>query len=150
MLLTLTIHDLDDVRILECAGRITFGCAHILRIAASQLPPVRTVVLDLRAVDRIDAAGLGILISLRTWAKETGRTIKLMNLIRIVEELLELTHLRTVFEVYSVREMLDLLCVVLDRSHAGGQQPSAPTFVADLHQKTLVSDAAFRDPTAHS
>jgi anti-anti-sigma factor len=119
MMLTLKIHDLGDNKVLECAGQITSGCADILRIAVLRQPRVRIVVLDLGGVTRVDAAGLGVLVSLRTWAKETGRTIKLMNLTPSVEEVLKLTHLRSVFEVCSVQQMLDLLCRAIDRSHLG-------------------------------
>lgn len=119
MMLTLTIHDLGDVNVFECAGRIVFGCADVLRIAVLRHPRVRVVVLDLGAVTSVDAAGLGVLISLRTWVNETGRTIKLMNLPPRVEELLELTHLKPVSEVCSVPQMLDLLCSAVDNSHRG-------------------------------
>ena len=123
MLLTLTIHDLGDVNVFECAGRIVFGCADVLRIAVLRQPRVRTAVLDLGAVTSVDAAGLGVLISLRTWANETGRTIKLMNLTPRMEELLELTHLKPVFEVCSVPQMLDVLCCAIDSSH-GREKPT--------------------------
>lgn len=121
MTLTLTIHDLGDVKVFECAGRIVFGCADILRIAVLRHPRVRIVVLDFGGVTAVDAAGLGVLISLRTWARESGRTIKMMNLTPRVEELLELTHLRSVFEVCSVPQMLDLFCRAGDNSHRRGE-----------------------------
>lgn len=117
IMLILATHDLGDVKVFECTGRIVFGCADILRSAILRQSRARTVLLDLGAVDAIDAAGLGVLVSLRTWATETGRTIKLMNLTPRVEELLELTHLRSVLEVCSVPQMLDLFCRAIDSAH---------------------------------
>jgi anti-anti-sigma factor len=81
----------------------------------------RAVVLDLANVRAIDAAGLGTLVSLRMWAHASGTTLKLMNLTPFVEQILELTQLRGMFEVCSVPEMLDLLC----RAAAQTPQPSA-------------------------
>ena len=130
IMLTLSIHDLGDVKVFECTGRIVFGCADTLRKAIFRQSLTRTVLLDLGAVVGLDAAGLGVLVSLRTWAIETGRTIKLMNLTPRVEELLELTHLRSVLEVCSVPQMLDLFCRV-DSAHRGVEpvaQMIGPTF----------------------
>jgi len=68
------------------------------------------VVLDLAEVTAVDAAGVGMLVLLRLWANATGTKLKLMNLTPRVEEVLQLTRLRSAFEVCSVREMMDLLC----------------------------------------
>ena len=92
------IHDCGDVRILQCAGRITFGSADTFRIAVLRQPRARLMVLDFAAVSRIDAAGLGILVSLHTWARETARTVKFMNLTSTVEELFQITKLNSVFK----------------------------------------------------
>jgi len=73
-------------------------------------------VLDLAEVTEIDAAGIGVLVSLRNRAKASGLWLKLMNLTPRVENLLELTRLRSSFEICSVREMLDLLCRALEQS----------------------------------
>ena len=109
-MLSLTIQKLGDVSVFQCAGRLTAGDGDILRIAVRTQSRVHTVVLDLAEISAIDAAGLGMLVSLRAWAKSTGTDLKLMNLTPRVEEVLELTHLRAAFEVCSVREMMDLLC----------------------------------------
>jgi anti-sigma B factor antagonist len=109
-MLSLTIQKLGDVTLFQCAGRITAGDGDILRIAVRTLSRVRTIVIDLAEVSAIDAAGLGMLVSLRTWATATGTELKLMNLTPRVEEVLQLTNLRAAFEICSVREMMDLLC----------------------------------------
>jgi len=74
MMVVVKTHHFGDVRILQCAGRITCGCADTFRIAVLRQPRVPLVVLDFAAVSRIDAAGLGILVSLHTWAaRETAK-----------------------------------------------------------------------------
>ncbi len=115
-MLTLTTHNLGDVTIFRCAGRITAGDGEVLRNAVLNQPKLGVMVLDLTEIGAIDAAGLGTLVSVRTWAKATGTELKLMNVTPRVEELLELTDLRFAFEVCSVREMLDLLCRVARKS----------------------------------
>ena len=80
----------------------------------------RVVVLDLAEITTVDAAGLGELVSLQTWAKATGRELKLMNVLPRVESILELTHLQPAFEICSLGEMVDLLCRA---SHVGAGLP---------------------------
>jgi anti-anti-sigma factor len=109
-MLSFRIQKLGDATVIRCAGRITFSYADALRIAVLRQPRIRTVVLDLADIIAVDAAGLGLLVALREWSKETGTALKLMNLTPKVEALLELTHLKSAFEVCSAREMLDLLC----------------------------------------
>ncbi len=109
-MLTLTIHNLGDVTVFRCAGRITTGSVDALRNAVLNHPHTPIAVLDLAGVSFVDAAGLGILVSLRKWADAAGTKLKLMNLVPRVEALLELTNLSSAFEVCPVYEMLDLLC----------------------------------------
>lgn len=127
-MLRLTIQDLGDVTIFRCAGRITFAYADMLRIAVLKQRRVGVVVLDLSEVSAVDAAGLGTLVSLRKWARTNGTTLKLMNLAPNVEDLLELTNLRSAFEICSVPEMLDLLCRAFDQSQSVGAE--APMEIA--------------------
>jgi len=67
------------------------------------------LVIDLARVERIDAGGLGVLLGLRESARSRAITVKLMNATKRVEEILELTHLQSVFEFCSVRELFCLL-----------------------------------------
>ena len=109
-MLTLTIHQLGDVTVFRCVGRITAEDRDALRIAVVTRPHLRIAVLDLAEVGTVDAAGLGTLVSLQQWAKTNGRKLKLMNLTPRVEEVLELTNLRSTLDVCSVEDMVDLLC----------------------------------------
>ena len=60
----------------------------------------RVVVLDLTKVNRIDACGLGVLVVLKRWARGAGVKLQLIAS-KIVQELLDLTGLRSSFEIRS-------------------------------------------------
>jgi anti-anti-sigma factor len=115
-MLKVAIHNLGDVTVFRCTGRIAFGYADSILNAISKRPCPRIAVLDLVEATGIDATGIGVLVSLRKWAKASGVALKLMNLTPRVEYLLELTHLRSAFEICSVPEMLGLLCRAFERS----------------------------------
>lgn len=122
-MLEITTHNLGNATIFRCAGRITFEHADLLRmIVLKQAPSI--AVLDLAEITAIDAAGVGILVSLRWWAKTTGARLKLMNLTPRVEDLLELFNLRSTFEICSVPEMLSLLCLAFEKSQFARGKPS--------------------------
>jgi anti-sigma B factor antagonist len=104
-------HKLGDSTVIRCQGRIVFGDAYqILRDAVLRQTHNRTLVLDLAQVDRIDAGGLGVLLSLREWAYSHAIRFRLMNVMNQVELVLELTKLDRVFEFCSVADMFNLLC----------------------------------------
>ncbi len=115
-MLSLSIHHLGDVAVFRCAGRITAEDGDELRAAVLSHNSIRTAVLDLAEVNGVDAAGLGMLLSLRAWAKTSRRQLKLMNLTPMVEEVLEITRLKPEFDICSVHEMLDLLCRAIDQT----------------------------------
>ena len=60
----------------------------------------RTVVLDLTNVSYMDSSGLGELIGAHTTVITAGGEMKLLNLAKRVHDLLKLTKLYTVFEVF--------------------------------------------------
>lgn len=118
-MLSFSIHNLGDVAIFECAGRITIEGGDALRDAVLHQPYVQVVVLDLKKICNIDAAGLGVLATLRSWAKANGTELKLMNVAPRVEKLLELTGLKSVVTICSAREMLELWCRALGERSVG-------------------------------
>jgi anti-sigma B factor antagonist len=58
------------------------------------------IVLNLGGVTYIDSGGLGTLVALYTTAHNAGGAVKLANLTQRVGDLLQVTKLLTVFEVY--------------------------------------------------
>jgi anti-anti-sigma factor len=94
-MLTVTVQDFDDDVILRCSGRIVLGDE--TAVLCTALPYFgRNVILDLTQVNAIDAAGIGVLISLQA----AGIYLKLVNPTRPVLEMLRITKVDTVFEIY--------------------------------------------------
>lgn len=112
-MLKFKIHNLGEIALFECEGRLTVESANVLRRAVTTLAGVQNVVLDLKGLTDVDAAGLGAIASLGSWARSTGASLKLMNLMPRVERLMELTGLRTEFDICSARDELDLWCRML-------------------------------------
>jgi len=106
MQLRLSTRIVDGIAVLDCAGRIVFGDeSSLLRDVAKRLiNENKRIVLNLSGVSYIDSGGLGTLVSLYTTAHKTGGSIKLANLTERVGDLLQITKLLTVFEVYDSEE----------------------------------------------
>jgi anti-sigma B factor antagonist len=62
------------------------------------------VVMNLREVNYIDSGGLGTLVSLFTTARNAGGAVKLASLSQRVGDLLQVTKLFTIFEVFDSEE----------------------------------------------
>lgn len=102
MQLRLASRSIDGVTIIDCQGRILFGDESIAlrEFVKDHLKGNRNIVINLAGVNYIDSGGLGTLVGLFTSARNAGGQIKLANLTNRVGELLQLTKLVTVFEVY--------------------------------------------------
>ena len=106
MQLKLSTRIVDGIAVLDCAGRIVFGDeSSLLRDTAKKMiNENKRIVLNLSGVSYIDSGGLGTLVSLFTTAQKAGGSIKLANLTERVGDLLQVTKLLTVFEVYDSEE----------------------------------------------
>ena len=94
----------EGVTILEMKGRITMGKeATALRDEISVLAAanVKNIVLDLQHVDFIDSTGLGALVICATSARKNGGNVKLVHVNKRQIELLVMTKLATVFEIFT-------------------------------------------------
>jgi anti-sigma B factor antagonist len=95
---------LDDVVILDLSGRITMGEGTlVLRDQIQKLLEGgdRKFLLNLADVNYIDSSGLGELVTSFTRVRNQGAELKLLNLTRRVQDLLQITKLLTVFEVFN-------------------------------------------------
>jgi anti-sigma B factor antagonist len=93
----------DGVIVLDLSGRITLGEGSVqLRDSIRDLigKGQRRILLDLGDVNYIDSSGLGELVSAYTSARNQGATVKLLKLTKKVHDLLQLTKLYTVFDIY--------------------------------------------------
>jgi len=103
MQLKLTMRTKDGILIVDCVGRIVFGDeSSALREAVKKaIAENNRIVLNLGEVTYIDSGGLGTLVALHTTAQNAGGAIKLANLTKRVDDLLQVTKLLTVFDVYN-------------------------------------------------
>src|SRR5207247_4345940 len=95
---------LDDVVILDLSGRITMGEGTLIlrdRIRKLLAAGHQKFLLNLADVDYIDSSGLGELVSSFTTVRNQGGQLKLLDLTRRVQDLLQITKLLTVFEVFN-------------------------------------------------
>jgi anti-anti-sigma factor len=92
----------EGVSVVCCKGRIAYGIesAAFSGEIAELAFLTRRVVIDLSGVEMIDAAGLGALISAAVTAQASQCSIRLAAPGNSVRQLLELTNLTSVFEVY--------------------------------------------------
>ena len=95
--------NVNGVEIIKLEGKITIGSGD------SQLRDVITnalkdgknnILLDMREVSTIDSSGIGELVGAYTTVTNRGGKLKLLRLPPKVNDLLQVTQLITVFEVY--------------------------------------------------
>lgn len=94
----------DGIAVLDLSGRIVLGEATTtLREALQNLVSQgqKKIVLNLSEVSYIDSSGLGALVSAYTTVTSQSGQLKLLNLTSKVKDLLQITKLLTVFEVFS-------------------------------------------------
>jgi anti-sigma B factor antagonist len=104
MSLTIAQKTRESIAILELSGRLIVGePVAALREKIRELAEAGStkVILNLAEVDYIDSTGLGTLVVCYTTLQKAGGALKILNLNRRNIELLILTKLSTVFEVFN-------------------------------------------------
>jgi anti-sigma B factor antagonist len=105
--LKMTERTVDGVSVLDLEGRIVLGEeSSALRERVKNLlgQDNKKIVLNMGNVSYIDSAGLGALVASYTSAKNQGAILKLVNLGSKFREVLQVTKLLTVFEVYDTEQ----------------------------------------------
>ena len=92
----------DGIAIMTCHGRVMFGEeATALRDSLKEaLKKTPRVVLNLSDVTYIDSGGLGTLVGVYSSARAAGADIKLTGLGQRLRDVLQITKLATVFQVF--------------------------------------------------
>lgn len=107
MQLRLNVRTLDDgIVVVDGVGRIIFGeeSSALRDQIRALISSGSRVVLNLGEVTYIDSGGLGTLVALYTTAQNAGASVKLANLTKRIGDLLQVTKLLTVFDVYDTEE----------------------------------------------
>ncbi len=103
MSVRLNTRQVGDVVVVDVSGRITLGeGSSTLREGIRELLAKghRKILLNLADVSYIDSSGIGELVSAYTSVTNAGGQLKLVNLTKRVNDLLQITKLYTIFDIY--------------------------------------------------
>ena len=103
MSLAVSIRETGGVKVLDVVGRITLGeGASILRetLRTMARESHKKILVNLEEASYIDSSGLGVLVSGFAGITSHGGQFKLLNLTNRIRDLLLITKLFTVFEVF--------------------------------------------------
>lgn len=98
------VRSVGEVSVVDLTGKITIGEGDvILKDKVQELLDggTRKILLNLEKVSYMDSAGIGELVACFKRAREKGGMVKLLNPSGKVEDLLQLTKLWGVFEIFS-------------------------------------------------
>lgn len=104
MALRATYRDAGPVTVVDLSGRITLGDGSALlrkTIRGLLQDERKKILLNLADVDYIDSSGIGELVSGFTAVKNQSGELKLLQLTKKVRDLLQITKLYTVFDIYT-------------------------------------------------
>jgi anti-sigma B factor antagonist len=103
MNLRMTSKEVNGVSVLTLDGRIVLGEeSHFLREKLKSLlaEGKKKIVLNMTDITYIDSAGMGILIAAHVSAKNQGASVRLCHLGKKFQEVMQMTKILTVFDVY--------------------------------------------------
>jgi anti-sigma B factor antagonist len=103
MNLEISTRDREGIAVLDIKGRITAGAdvgAFRTAVEEASSVPGAKIILNMQDVDYIDSTGLGAIVMCANRTKNAGGITKLLNLNRRNVELLVLTKLDVIFEVF--------------------------------------------------
>ena len=103
MVMKANTRKVEGVNIIDLSGRITIGEGTVvLRDAVRNLLQrhEKNILLNLADVSYIDSSGIGELVSSFTTLSSQGGKLKLLRLTKKVHDLLSITKLLSVFEVF--------------------------------------------------
>jgi len=98
-----TSRDINGVEIVKLEGKITIGAGdqQLREVITNMVNDGKTkILLDMSGVTTIDSSGIGELVGSYTTVANRGGKLKLLHLPAKLNELLHITQLITVFEVY--------------------------------------------------
>jgi anti-sigma B factor antagonist len=93
----------EGVTILDLRGRLVQGPeVTALRECFNELEKaqVKNVILNFKQVDYIDSTGLGMLVAVHSQMEKAGGTVRLLGLSKRAAQLMVLTKLTTVFQIF--------------------------------------------------
>ncbi len=109
--LNISERQVDDITILDLNGDVTFSQGNVFlhkTIRRLLRENKKNILLNFSSVRFIDSSGIGELVSSLTAIHREEGQLKLLNLTRRIKELLAITKLSPLFEIFeNEREALD-------------------------------------------
>lgn len=99
----INIRHMEGVTVLEVSGRIVLGDGGVTFRDSFQdalETGAKKLVVDLGGVNYMDSSGLGELTNAYTSARDRGCDVKLARLTRKLDNLMQITKLATIFDIY--------------------------------------------------
>jgi anti-sigma B factor antagonist len=99
-----TSREIGDITVIDMDGRITLGegTALLRDIVRENVGKGRKkIIMNLGGITYLDSTGLGELVSGYRLMKREGGEMKLLNLNKKLTDLLQITKLYTVFDIYN-------------------------------------------------
>ena len=99
----MTNSEVDGVSVVTLDGRIVLGDeSNSFREKLKNMlaEGKKKIVLNMTNVKYIDSSGLGILVAVHVSAKKQGASVRLCNLGEKFHEIMQITKLLTIFDVY--------------------------------------------------
>ena len=103
MKVQITNREVDGVTVVTLEGRIVLGEeSHSFREKLKSLlvEGKKKIVLNMADIKYIDSSGLGTLVAAHVSAKTHGASVRLCNLGKKFHEVMQITKLLTIFDVY--------------------------------------------------
>jgi anti-sigma B factor antagonist len=96
-------HEVDGTSVVALDGRVVLGdeSQALRQIEESDRHGNKKIILNMDNIEYIDSAGLGILVAAHVSAKLQGAALILSNLGTKFQEILQITKLVTVFQVFN-------------------------------------------------
>ena len=97
------VRDVGAVRVLDLEGKITIGSGDVeLRKSVEDAVAAghNNILLNLQGVTHIDSSGIGEMVGVYTTMTRKGGKMKLVNLTPKINDILQVTQLITVFDVF--------------------------------------------------
>lgn len=94
----------EGIAILDASGKLIAGESATLfreHFSGALTAGTKNLILNLAQVDYIDSTGLGALVMCHTKAEDQQGVVKLLNLTKRNIELLVLTKLTTIFDIFT-------------------------------------------------
>src|SRR5271166_4168872 len=104
----ISTRELDRIMVVDAVGRLTLSDSRtqlrdLIHVSASN--GHKKFLLNLAGVEFIDSDGMGELVRCYSFVRQRGGEMKLVHVNKKVQDLLQLTRLNTLFEIYGEEQV---------------------------------------------